>query len=126
MKISEKEWKKKLTEEEYNILRKKGTEPAFTGKYYYNKEKGEYLCKGCGSKLFSSDAKFESGTGWPSFFAPMKKNNIEYKEDLSHNMKRIEIRCKKCKCHLGHFFEDGPNEKRFCVNSCSLEFKKIN
>jgi peptide-methionine (R)-S-oxide reductase len=124
---TEEEWKKKLTNEQYEILRKKGTEPAFSGKYFDNHEKGTYNCAACGAKLFSSDTKFDSGTGWPSFTDPANKENIELKEDNSYGMKRIEVICKKCSGHLGHVFDDGPimkGGKRYCINSCSLEFKK--
>ena len=122
---SEEEWRKKLSKEEYRILREKGTERAFSGKYVNNKKKGTYVCTGCGTKLFSSNTKFESGTGWPSFYKPMDEN-IEIKEDKSFFMHRIEVLCKKCGGHLGHVFDDGPKPtgKRFCINSCSLKFKE--
>ena len=123
---SEQEWKKKLTPEQYNILRGKGTEIPFTGKLLLNKEKGDYVCAGCGAELFASDAKFDSGTGWPSFDKPKNMENIELKTDLSHGMVRIEVTCKKCSGHLGHLFDDGPTGtgKRFCINSCSMDFKR--
>ncbi|MBI2079794.1 peptide-methionine (R)-S-oxide reductase MsrB [Candidatus Micrarchaeota archaeon] len=121
---SESEWKKKLTQQQYSILREKGTELPFTGSLLKNKEKGVYTCAGCGSELFSSDTKFDSGTGWPSFSDPKNKENIELKEDRTYGMVRVEVLCKKCGGHLGHLFNDGPSGKRFCINSCSLEFKK--
>ncbi len=123
---TEAEWKKKLTPEQYEILRKKGTERAFTGKYWNSKEEGYYLCAACGAKLFSSDTKFYSGTGWPSFSNPMVKKNIETKDDFTHGVGRIEVICRNCGSHLGHVFNDGPkaNGKRYCINSCSLDFKK--
>ena len=117
---------KKLTPEQYHILREKGTEPAFTGEYWDNKKKGTYRCAGCGAELFSSDTKFDSGTGWPSFSDPKNRENIELKDDSSHGMARIEVTCKKCGGHLGHVFDDGPTKtgKRYCINSCSLEFEE--
>lgn len=118
------DWKKKLTEEQYHVLREKGTELPFTGEYLYNKEQGKYVCVACGASLFSSDAKFDSSCGWPSFFAA--EGNVELKKDLSHGMKRMEVLCKQCGGHLGHVFDDGPKPsgKRFCINSLSLGFTK--
>ncbi len=122
---SEKEWKEALDKEKYRILRKKGTEPPFSGKYVYNKEKGVYVCAACGNPLFSSETKFDSGTGWPSFWDSISKDNIELKNDYSLGMKRIEVLCARCGGHLGHVFDDEPNPtgKRYCINSTSLDFK---
>lgn len=122
---SETEWKTCLTPEEYRILREKGTEIPFTGKYVHNKKKGMYVCAGCGAELFSSDTKYDSGTGWPSFWKPAKKENVEIKPDNSLFMHRIEALCKKCGGHLGHVFNDGPKPtgQRFCINSAALHLK---
>ncbi len=125
--LTEDEWKKKLSKEEYFVLREKGTERPFTGKYWKHKEKGTYKCAGCGVELFSSDAKFDSGCGWPSFYDALDKDKIEEKLDLTHSMRRIEVLCKNCGGHLGHVFDDGPRAKtglRYCINSVSLDFKK--
>jgi peptide-methionine (R)-S-oxide reductase len=126
IKKSDEEWKKELSNEEFQILRKKGTEVPFTGKYVDNKKKGRYFCAGCGTELFSSDTKFDSGSGWPSFYAPLEEDNIEEKPDFSLGMKRIEILCNKCGGHLGHVFDDGPKPtgQRYCVNSTSLKFEE--
>ena len=123
MERTEDEWKKILTPEEYAILRKKGTEAPFTGKYAESKEKGMYTCRACGNVLFSSDAKFDSGTGWPSFTDPANREHIELREDTSKGMHRVEVLCKKCGSHLGHVFDDGPRDKggkRYCINSACL------
>ncbi|WP_199611994.1 peptide-methionine (R)-S-oxide reductase MsrB [Flocculibacter collagenilyticus] len=118
------EWKEALTEEQYYICRKKGTEPPFSGKLLYCDKSGEYTCVCCGEPLFQSDDKFDSGCGWPSFSAAINESCIEYTQDNSHGMSRIEITCKKCGSHLGHVFDDGPTEskQRYCVNSISLAF----
>ena len=123
---SEKEWKEKLTPEQYRVLREKGTEQPFSGKYYTNKEDGTYLCAACGNELFKSDSKYESGSGWPSFYEPMAQEAVSEAIDHSHGMTRTEITCSKCGSHLGHVFPDGPKPTglRYCVNSLSLDFKK--
>ena len=123
---SENEWRIELDPESYHVLREKGTERAFTGKYYKNKEEGVYVCKGCGTPLFASQTKYDSGSGWPSFYAAIEKGVIETNTDYSHGMIRTEITCANCGGHLGHLFDDGPNPtgQRYCVNSLSLDFKK--
>jgi peptide-methionine (R)-S-oxide reductase len=120
------EWREILSEEEFLVTRKKGTERAFTGKYYKNEETGKYLCICCGNELFSSEHKYESGSGWPSFYLPLNEENVEEESDLSHFMRRTEVKCAKCGAHLGHVFDDGPQPtgKRFCINSVSLKFEK--
>ena len=123
---TEEEWKVCLTPEQYKVLREKGTESAFTGKYYKNKETGMYVCGACGQELFSSDTKFDSGTGWPSFTDPVNSEHIELKTDSNYGMSRKEVLCKNCGSHLGHVFPDGPQDKggqRYCINSLSLDFK---
>ena len=121
---TDEEWKKELSQEQYRILREKGTERAFTGKYWDHHEIGIYICAACETELFESDTKFDSGCGWPSYFEPIEKNRIVYKEDKSFGMKRTEVMCAKCDGHLGHVFDDGPPPTglRFCINSGSLKF----
>ncbi|MDI3540330.1 MAG: peptide-methionine (R)-S-oxide reductase [Methanolobus sp.] len=123
---SEEEWKKVLSRDQYLVLRQKGTEPAFTGKYYNLKEKGTYLCAACKQELFSSDDKYDSGTGWPSFTRPIAEDRVIRQEDNSHFMKRVEVLCSRCGSHLGHVFDDGPapTGERFCMNSISIDFRK--
>lgn len=123
---SDAEWQQTLTPEQYAVMRKKATERPFTGKYVDNHEAGTYRCASCGNSLFQSDTKYDSGSGWPSFTAPVGQQNVEMHHDRSHFMERTEVVCAKCDAHLGHVFPDGPGPEglRYCINSCSLDFKK--
>ncbi|HMJ70042.1 MAG TPA: peptide-methionine (R)-S-oxide reductase MsrB [Cyclobacteriaceae bacterium] len=124
--LTDAQWRAKLTPEQYDVLREKGTDRAFTGKYYLHDEKGVYSCAGCGQQLFTSDMKFDSDCGWPSFDKEMAGGRIRQIEDNSYGMKRVEIVCAKCGSHLGHLFDDGPTltGARYCINSTSIDFKK--
>jgi peptide-methionine (R)-S-oxide reductase len=121
---TDEEWKQELTDEQFYVCRRKGTERAFTGAYWNHKAPGEYHCVACGAPLFSADTKFDSGTGWPSFWAPIAAQNVETEEDHSLFMHRVEVRCSACGSHLGHVFEDGPEPThlRYCINSAALKF----
>jgi len=123
--LTEAEWRKRLTAEQYHVLREAGTEGAFTGKYWNSKEQGQYLCAGCGAELFDSADKYDSGTGWPSFTKPVSEEGVETETDQSFGMARTEVRCARCGGHLGHVFSDGPGPEglRYCMNSAALELK---
>ena len=122
---SDQQWRDELTPEQYDVLRRAGTERPFTGRYVHEKSSGMYQCAGCGADLFSSDTKFDSGTGWPSFYEPMDEGGVELREDRSHGMARTEVVCATCGGHLGHVFSDGPRPtgKRYCINSCALQLE---
>ncbi|HEV7397847.1 MAG TPA: peptide-methionine (R)-S-oxide reductase MsrB [Pyrinomonadaceae bacterium] len=123
---SEEQWRTELTPDQYRVLREAGTERAFTGKYVDNHEPGKYSCAACGQELFDSDTKFESGSGWPSFFAPISSESVEEESDATYGMVRTEVRCNRCGSHLGHVFEDGPRPTglRYCMNSVAMKFEK--
>ena len=122
---SDEDWRKELSREEFDVCRLKGTEAAFTGKYTNTKTEGTYLCRCCEEELFSSDTKFDSGSGWPSFYKPLEDDNIDEITDVSHGMQRVEVTCGRCDAHLGHVFPDGPNPTgmRYCINSVSLKLR---
>lgn len=123
---SDEEWRKELSPEEYHILREKGTEPAFSGEYWDNHDRGAYKCRACGLEIFSSEDKFDSRTGWPSFTRPIKEDSIETAKDEHYGLHRTEVKCNVCGSHLGHVFDDGPRPtgKRYCINSLALKFEK--
>lgn len=124
--LTEEQWRERLTPEQYDVMRRRGTEPAFTGRYWNVHDDGAYRCAGCGSELFSAQTKFDSGTGWPSFYEPAVAENIELRADDSYGMRRIEVVCRGCGGHLGHLFDDGPapTGQRFCINSCAIDLDR--
>ena len=127
IKLSDEEWRDRLSPEQYRVLRRAGTEPAFTGEYESNKAPGMYKCAGCGTPLFSSETKYHSGSGWPSYTSPVAEGAVDEHRDTAHGMVRTEVRCAKCEGHLGHVFPDGPQEAgglRYCINSAALDFEE--